>query len=267
MDKKKEDNKTRINSRNVCKKDKIKQLKNDLKKITIEERLEQNKKKYEEKYKEVFGKTNKNTREMIEERINKSGWQKFNIEKTGNIRIRCHGKLSKVEKQCPRNAMNGILFCKSHSLAVNKENQKAIIKRAEGYGIYQGADFKCLQEELEEIGEIPESFKTDLTEELKLVLALVRKMLKVYDDDFIAMKPGMFTGKDGIITRLIELKKTYHDIKHDPKVSFTKEQVEYMFVRIKMAMMKFIKDPQILEEISNEIRLVGLEIKQKGWKI
>lgn len=217
-------------------------------------------------FNEMLNRLEKKSREVILERIEKDGFQKYLVRKDGNVYIRCQSKLVNKEKQCPTKAEKE-LFCNGHYKNNKMTAIKKVISDKSGlYSVYQGKEFKALQGELEEIGELPEEFFSDVTPEIILVLTLLRKMMKEYSNEDLMRRPGLLTGKDGVLTRLQELKKTHFDQKHSPKVVFTIEQVEMLLLEMKNIVLEAVKDENDLQKIADGFRKAAIKFKEYGWK-
>jgi len=192
------------------------------------------------------------------------GWKKLLIKNNGTAVIRCQAKIKKNGKvlQCGRFAMSGQIACKTHT-GGEKIAKKEIRKIKESLGIYSGAGIQTLQKELKEIENLePEQFQ-DTTEELKLGIALLRNYLKMNDDEKVAKAPGTLMFLIGEIARL---KKEHWEIKHAKNVSFTKEQVMFLFNQFYLILVKLVKDMDLLKDISLEMDKVARLVGKEGFK-
>ena len=215
----------------------------------------------------VFDEILKGTRKNSAVRKNQSfeGWKKFHISQTGRIQIRCQanvGKNKKKPKQCMKVSILGNLICETHGgKSLLKKEKIAEIKQS--LGIYSGSGIKALQQELKEIENLTDEQLQDTKDELKLGIALLRKYLKNTEDEKIAKNPGQLMWLIGEIARL---KRENYEIRHSKDVSFTKEQVMFLFHQMYMILIELIKDTTLLESISKRIEEVGEQIGENGFK-
>lgn len=212
---------------------------------------------------ELLEKSRKNS--LIRKNQEIDEWKMFIVSHKGTISIRCQCKVinKKPYQQCLKKAIAGRLFCTTHGgLALVKSEKTKEIKK--DLGIYTGEDIKSLRTELSEIENISEEQLQDTTDELKLGIALLRKYLKNTDDDKIAKGPGQLMWLIGEIARL---KKEHYEIKHSKNVSWTKEQVQFLFNQFYLILIKQISDHNLLKSISEEIDRVGKQIGQTGFKV
>jgi hypothetical protein len=202
----------------------------------------------------------------ILENTKRKGWQRYIYRPKGGVSIRCQARSGNKSTgkvvQCLMPALIGKLVCRRHGGALGKANTKKV-KIREELGIYSGNGIKNLQAELKEIQDLQPEQLQDTTDELKLSIALLRKYLKSADDEKIAKNPSQLLWMIGEIARL---KKEYYEIKHTKNVSFTKEQVVFLFNQFYLILIKLVKDTDLLQQISYEIEQVGNKIGESGFK-
>jgi hypothetical protein len=227
---------------------------------------------YEKEYYILLNK-NKYMLPEIEERLSKFEWEKLIINKEKvKVSIRCQALKDKQHsgtEQCGKQAKRNHLFCALHMPSTKKRTKEVIekeVKTYRKYGLIKPSEVKALKKELQEVEDLPLETLQLFDEEIKIVLALLKKVLKDAEKDKTYRLTNSLTGRDGIITRLVELKKVQFELTHSPKVVFTKDQVEYMFLKFKMALIEVIKDKEVIQKLSDKFRLIGLEAKQK-WEI
>lgn len=224
-----------------------------------EEKKIQNKLLQEQIFNELLKKCRKNSH-IIKNQLNKN-WQKLKENKI-SYSIRCQAvRNNKPGEQCINTAMHGTLLCKNHSMGIEKK--KEITKIKQSLGIYSGSGVIALQKELAEVQHLTDADLQDTTDELKLGISLLRKYLKETDDEKIAKNPGQLMWLIGEISRL---KKEYYEIKHSKNVSFTKEQVVFLFNQVYLILIKLVKDVDLLKSIGEEIDEVGKRIGKEGFK-
>jgi hypothetical protein len=199
---------------------------------------------------------------ILEFRINQD-WQDFQITNNGHVYIRCQAQIKGTDKQCRGRAKSGTLACMAHGARYGLRDSKKRDELKTSLGIYQGKGMKALQKDLEEVDRLTPEELQDTTPEVKLAVALLRNLLSSKTDEEIAKNPGQLTWVIGEISRL---KKEHYEMKHDTKFSFTRDQVQFLFVQMQLAIMSIIKDPEILEALSNRMREVGKMIEQDGYK-
>jgi len=211
-------------------------------------------------------------RRDIEGRLTDFEWEKIFITKK-SVYIRCQSPSFKRGKeieteQCGNVALKNSLFCKMHNFkkSIKKEKVQKTLQEYKSFGLFTGQQFKAFQDELKELEDYPQEKFEELDDEIKLALALLRNLLKSSTSKQLQKKPWLLTGGNGILARLTELKKVQHDLKYSPKVVFTRDQVEYLFIKLKMAILEIIKDKEILQKLSDKFMEISLEVKAK-WEV
>lgn len=211
-------------------------------------------------FNEYLGKLKGNS--AILKNQSRKGWQKLSVSSRGAVNIRCQAKL-KSGSQCAKIALRGMLLCSTHG-------GKGLVKREEikkmkrDLGIYSGSDIKSLQKELREVKDLTEEQLQDSTDELKLGIALLRKYLRETEDIKIAKNPGQLMWLIGEIARL---KKEHYEVKHSKDVSFTKDQVEFLFNQFYLILIDEIKDVDLLKTIADRLTEIGKQIGRNGFKV
>jgi len=222
---------------------------------------------------EIFEKIEKKKKELMKiiERERKTSstkkrekWEDFKYYKDGRIVIRCQAKLqsSHPPRQCPYPALKGRVVCRRHT-GVNLEKKKEIRELKKSLGLYDIGKDAALQKELRELEGLAEEDLTNTLDELKLSVVVLRKFLKAKTDDEIAENPGKLMW---LLDNIVRFKKTHWEMKHAPKVSFTVEQVEYMFMKFRNIIIDVVKDPEMLSNISRRVQELGAEIRAQGFK-
>ena len=217
------------------------------------------KEKYFEHLIEKF--TDKKSR--IIQYVNREGWEKFYISPTGRIDIRCQSKCHNSELQCRAKAEKGKIACRVHGGLTEGKVVKVKSDIQRSLGIYQGSEKWALQRELKEVEHLTPEELQDTTDEIKLSVALLRNYLSKTTDEQISKNPGQLIWILGEIARL---KKEYFEIKHSKSVSFSWEQVSFLFMNFQLILIRLIKDPVLLSDISAEIRRAGSLIEKNGFK-
>lgn len=184
------------------------------------------------------------------------------VKKTGVVVRRCMSKKrgTNPEIQCHRHAKKGDIYCNRHT----PPRRKWIREAKEKYGLYNVKKSGKLKEHLEAVERVPEEQLTGLKEEIKLSLATLRGYLEETTDLEILRKPGRLMW---ILDGISRLKRNHHEILHGPKVTFTVDQVQYLFIKLRVVITNNVKDMSILKKISDEMNIIGLEMKEDGWKI
>lgn len=231
--------------------DKFRENQKQIEKVIIKERV----------FDEIFKKSRKNSAAVKNQLY--PNWKKTITYSNGLTAIRCQANVSKKgTKQCMTRSVTSTLFCRHHgskSVMAKKEVQE--IKRE--LGIYSGNGITALQQELKEIENLSPEQLQDTTDELKLSIALLRRYLKDTDDAKISKSPGQLMW---IIGEIARLKKEHYEIKHSKNVSFTKEQILYMFNQFYLVLISSIKDTNLLENISVQIEEIGKQIGKNGFR-
>jgi len=226
-----------------------------------------NKKKIQQKEKEFdeLLENNKQSKEQIIYRLQNMKWEKLLSNKKG-IGIRCQAILKVGEKnqQCSKEAIRGKLFCGKHfgKHTPQKKVEKEI-QLYQQFGILRKENLKLFKNEIEQMEQLPREKLETLEDEIKVILAYFRYVLENYSDREIKKKPWLLVGRDGILSCLMQLKKTHHDIVYSPKVVFSRDAVETMFLKFKNVLIKRIKDDVLLQQIADDLQLIILETKKE----
>jgi hypothetical protein len=219
----------------------------------------------EQLFDKLLKETRKNSR--IRPNQNYKNWKKTITNSKGSISIRCQANVNATKnknepRQCLRKAMKNCLVCQTHG-GKRKIQREEITLIKQSLGIYTGEGLTALQKELEEIENITPEQLQDTTDELKLGIALLRNYLKNTDDEKIAKSPGQLMW---IIGEIARLKKENYEMKHSKDVSFTRDQVTFLFSQFYLILIRLVKDQDLLQKISNEIDRVGKYIGKEGFK-
>ena len=196
----------------------------------------------------LLEKTRKNS--AVRKNQNLEGWKKCVISQTGYVSIRCQSKVVNKHpfQQCRRKASMGLLICNFHgarSFEKKKEKQEFLQKE---HGIYSGNEIKTLQKELKEIENITPEQLMDISDELKLAISLLRKYLKEIEEEKIARSPGTLIY---LISEISKLKKEHFDMKHSREVSFTKEQMKFLFNQVCLILIELHRRLQYFHHLLN----------------
>ena len=227
--------------------------------------LDAKKKIAEIRYEELLA-NHKHFQEMLTRRPT---WKKFIItkNKAGEelVLIRCQSaeKNGVNTNQCTHPARDNKLVCQHHDAKISKKAIELRSKLKE-YGLYQGAKIKVLKEEMAELEAMPREKMYTLNDEVKLLVGVARKYLAHTTDEQIAKRPYTLIY---IMQNILAMKEANHNMIHSPKVVFTREQVEYLFMKVRMAIMSVVKDPVMLEQIQSELQKIAIELKAEGWRM
>jgi len=198
-------------------------------------------------------------------KVKKENWEEFIIGKNGKTIVRCQAKIrrSNPPRQCSQKAMKGRLMCVKHN---RKEdgNRKEVAVMRRNMGLYEVGKDKAMQKELKEVKGYDEKQLADTSDELSLAVALLRRYLKENTDLKIARKPGQLMW---LISNVMNFKRIHWEIKHADKVTYTKEQVDYLFIKIRNILTTVIKDTDLLQEIADKIKMMGVELRDDGFKV
>jgi len=199
--------------------------------------------------------------------IEREGWERFTTHKNGTVNIRCQALVKRDGgiKQCGNRVLKDMLVCRFHS-GRNRMGKKnaAMNEIREKLGVYKLGREGALQKELKEIQDVDSEELDNVTSEIHLALALLRKYLKETSDEEISRKPGQLMW---LIDNIVNFKKAQWEMKHAPKVSFSLEQVEYLFIKMRMVLIDVIKDSEMLKDISGKMKKLGVEIKEEGFRV
>ena len=193
------------------------------------------------------------------------GWKIVKVYDSGRVRMRCQARVDDGNGnavQCNHPALKNDINCRFHGGRKKRihKNMEIAIKRELGLYEVPGA---ALQKELKEVEELDQAKLESIDDELKLGLALLRKYLTHTSDEKIGKDPGKLMW---LMKNLVDMKKLHYDMKHAKDVSFTREQVEFLFTRFRMVIIEVVKDSDVLNKISERIKLIGFDLKEFGWK-
>jgi hypothetical protein len=192
-----------------------------------------------------------------------SGWEDFIINrKSGKVFIRCQRMGdSTTREQCLLKARHGLLVCQYHDATSNSKTLARHNKIREYLGIYDSSLKDSLKKEMEEIKKMPKKQIESVGDEVRLAIVTVRNYLNNAKEKEIAKNPGKLLW---MMKNIVEFKEIHHSMTHAPKVVFTREQIEFIFIRLKMMLIDTIKDAELLRTISDKMRLIGSEVKVEG---
>jgi len=153
-------------------------------------------------------------------------------------------------------------MCSRHNKKTDRSKEIELVRKS--MGLYDVGKEKALQKELKEVEQFDDEKLEDTTDELKLAIGVMRKYLKETTDLKIARKPGQLMW---MLNNIMNFKKIHWEIKHADKVTYTKEQVDYMFIKIRNILMDVVKDTGLLAEIAKRISKMGIEMREDGFKV
>jgi len=196
--------------------------------------------------------------------MKRPGWEETKIGKHGKTIVRCQAKIRRSDpaKQCTLPAKHGMVMCSRHNKKTDRSKEIELVRKS--MGLYDVGKEKALQKELKEVEQFDDEKLEDTTDELKLAIGVMRKYLKETTDLKIARKPGQLMW---MLNNIMNFKKIHWEIKHADKVTYTKEQVDYMFIKIRNILMDVVKDTGLLAEIAKRISKMGIEMREDGFKV
>lgn len=202
---------------------------------------------------------------FVEKLKRRPDWEKFITMSDGKTYIRCqaaeHGTVN--AKQCTGIAINGKMICRRHGGHAYKQAIE-LRSKLKQYGLYEGGSISVLKKEMEELQEMPRESMFHLNDEVKLLVGVVRKYLANTTDEQIAKRPYTLVY---LLQNVLAMKEANHNITHSPKVVFTREQVEYLFMKVRLAIMSVLKDQTQMEQMQIELQKIAIELKAEGWKM
>lgn len=244
----------------------------------------------------LFDKVKKRDLERIEEKYNKlkkrnsielnKGFEKFLIEKSGRIYVRCHYKL-KDNSQCTQRARKQGVLCNYHIGGIRKlgnKKNKELIKQENKIGIYRKNECELLKEELEEVNKKPEQELLDIKNDVKISEAVIEALKKQKVDNVkidgkkIKNKEEAKEEWERRRLRLIRslqysvinnaaLKKIFYDVKFSDANTVSKDLFMYVFYRYNQIIQECIPDVDLLKKISDRLKSLKFEVIEKGGKI
>jgi hypothetical protein len=211
--------------------------------------------------------------------------EEFVEGRDGELYIRCHGK-KKDGDQCNFFAAKRSIFCKLHS---RKNGTKDIVKsQKKTIGVYSKKEEGLLKEELDKINKKPEDEILSILNDVKKSEAVIgilekQKLYKykigdVYNNRKIkteeearrATEDNRIKTIKSLQTSIINnasLKKVFFDIQFSEHNTVSKDLFLYVFNKYNAIIQEEVSDIKTLEKIKERIKLVGLEIKDRGYKL
>ena len=201
---------------------------------------------------------------IIQERIKGYGWKLWK-EHRGKVVIRCQSKKhgTNPPEQCKETALNGHYMCRVHCKGRAGKRAKAVEEIKKEIGVYDIKD-GALQKQLKDIETLDPKQLESVMPEIKLSLALLREFLKRHTDEQIMKNSGRLMW---LLDNIARFKKTQYDMQHAKEVTFTIQQVNYLFLGVKNVLISEIKDIELLKKVAKGIDKFGIELKEDGFKV
>jgi hypothetical protein len=213
----------------------------------------------------------KKLNEIFLERSKKSdcgfynGWKKFIVYKSGTVFIRCQAIMpnnSDEPQQCPRQAVSGHILCKRHGGVAAQKTKERAVKKFKDKGIYGIVEKSVLAKELKEIEEIDPEELGKVDDEIKLAVASLRAYLKDTPDQIITKQTGKLLF---YLEKIVNFKKMKHEMTHAPNVSFTINQVNFVFSEVRSIIIEEVEDVEKIKKISDKFKKISERLKEEGF--
>jgi dGTP triphosphohydrolase len=205
--------------------------------------------------------------ELSECDTKRKGWQRYMMV-GGRKYIRCQamkggGKEDK-SKQCKGTAVRGKLVCKYHMHGIEKALKVKRMVLEKRHGLYVSEKGGNLSKSLVEVQKIPKEKMEGLESEMVLAVAGLRKyVMETTDEEMKARPYKLFS----FLESIAKIKEAHSKILYNKNVTYTREQVQYIFVQLKTLIVTYVKDGDTLKQIAEGWKSVAENVGRDGFKI